>query len=152
MGTIEIIENYVDEDFESEVLKLIPKNMYKNRTVFRYGSKIPYGSDLKSEIIPEVFKKIKNIEFDSVTINQYLKNQMIDWHIDKPEGGESIYIISLISSGVLNFKKGKEKKDFLLPRFSLAKMSGELRYEWQHSFIAENHRVSVVLRNTKINP
>lgn len=151
---MEIIENFVNKDFEDKVLKLIPKKInktYNRNQIFRYGSKIPYVPFHKSDVIPDIFNFMDKIEFDSVTINEYRNGQSIDWHVDHLQCGPNIGIISLINDGELLFRKnkGEQSKSFLLPRFSLAIMSGELRYEWEHSFKSKNHRISVVFRNSK---
>jgi alkylated DNA repair dioxygenase AlkB len=148
---IKIIENFVDEEFEKKVLELIKpkKQITKDRNqVLRYGSSNPYPSNMISKIIPDIFLTIKDIEFDSVTINEYNPGQHIDWHIDKPYAGKDINIISLLSDGNLKFRKDSEEKSFLLKKNSLAIISDDLRYKWQHSFLAEAYRVSVVLRNS----
>lgn len=151
---IEIIENYVDTKFELDVLHLLPnknnKTHHRNQ-ILRYGSKVPYAPFLVSEEIPELFLNIKDIEFDSVTINEYRKGQEVNWHIDHVLGGPKIYIISLVSDGILKFRKGSERQEFLLPRLSLTILSDEIRYEWEHYLKAETNRVSVVLRNSKSN-
>jgi alkylated DNA repair dioxygenase AlkB len=147
-----IIENYVSNKFELDVLNLIPNkinNTNHRNQIIRYGSKVPYSPFNVSTVIPELFNFIDVMEFDSVTINEYRKGQSVNWHIDDPKGGPHIGIISLVSDGTLFFRKGTELKNILLPRFSLAIMSDELRYDWEHSFTATGPRVSVVFRNSK---
>lgn len=151
---IEIIDNYVDEAFEDEVLKLIPKRVkhtpHRNQ-IIRYGSRVPYDNFVVSESIPAVFDRFrKDIEFDSVTINEYLSGQKIDWHIDKKEAGPVIYVVSILSSAAMMFRKGDEEKYYGMPRFSLTKFGGELRYDWEHSVICQNRRISIVFRNSKL--
>lgn len=148
---MKIIESFVDQNFENEILKMIPEkisNTKERNQVIRYGSRKPYPSDIKSDIIPNLFLSIKDIKFDSVTINEYKAGQRIDWHIDKVDGGKDIYIISLLSDAVLKFRKDNEVKEFPLPRYSLAIMSDELRYEWEHGLFAPLDRISVVFRNS----
>lgn len=147
---LEVIENYVDQEFEDAVLALIPEKRTKGKDrnqILRYGARRPYGTHHVSKVIPEVFSF--DLLFDSVTINEYKEGQRIDWHLDIPDGGTAIYIISLLSDGVLKFRKDGEIKEFFLPRYSLAIMSEELRYTWEHYFEAQQPRVSVVLRKSK---
>jgi len=147
---LEIIENYVDQDFEEKVLALIPSKKAKGKDrnqILRYGARRPYGTHHVSYHIPEIFKF--DLTFDSVTINEYKEGQRIDWHKDAPDGGNAIYIISLLSDGVLKFRKDGEIKEFFLPRYSLAIMSEDLRYTWEHYFEAEQPRISIVLRKSK---
>ena len=148
---MKIIENFVDQNFEDEIIKMIPEKISKTKDrnqVIRYGTRRPYPSDIKSDIIPDLFLSIKDIKFDSVTINEYKAGQKIDWHIDRVDAGNDIYIISLLSTAVLKFRKDNEVKEFPLPRYSLAIMSDELRYEWEHGLFAPLDRISVVFRNS----
>ena len=156
---IEIIEGFVGESFEKDVLKLLPNKVLKrnNRNqILRYGSNKPYDNALVSALIPAFFRNLgfseilgKDLEFDSVTINEYLGGQMINWHIDKPESGSAIYIISLLSDATLSFRLGEERVDYFVPRFSLTIFSEDLRWKWQHHLKAEQRRVSVVFRNSQ---
>jgi alkylated DNA repair dioxygenase AlkB len=149
---IEIINNFVSNKFEIDVLNLIPNkknNTHHRNQILRYGSKVPYGPFHISDDIPKIFSDLQGIDFDSVTINEYYAGQEVNWHIDHVQSGPKIYIISLISDGVLKFRKQSEHKEFLLPRFSLTVISKEMRYEWEHYFKAETSRVSVVFRNSK---
>jgi hypothetical protein len=144
-------EEYVDKHFEDEVLKLIPEKerRWDNRNqVLRFGSSIPYADNIVSSEIPAIFKTITDIEFDSVTINEYLEGQSIPYHIDREQGGETIHIISLLSDAVLKFKKGFEVRRHFMPRYSLVQFSGDLRWNWRHSLQAEHKRYSIVLRNS----
>lgn len=153
MNKIEIIPNYVDESFEQELLSIVPKKMQGGRMrnqVIRYGSSIPYPDRIVSSQIPEMFERFRDdIEFDSVTINEYMPGQEIWWHIDGLDGGPIIYVISLLSDADLLFKKDSEVLTFHVPRFSLTKFSDELRYEWKHYLKAENKRYSIVFRDSK---
>ena len=147
---LEVIENYVNKEFEDAVLALIPEKRTKGKDrnqILRYGARRPYGTHHISKVIPEVFSF--DLLFDSVTINEYKAGQRIDWHKDVFDGGNAIYIISLLSDGVLKFRKDGEIKEFFLPRYSLAIMSEELRYTWEHYFEAEKPRISIVLRKSK---
>ena len=148
---IKVIENYVDYHFENEVLKLIPikARRWDNRNqVIRYGNSIPYADNIISKDIPQVFTTIKDIQFDSVTINEYLTNQHIPYHIDRPLSGETINVISLLSDAEINFKRGFEIQTYKLPRYSLTIFNGDLRWNWKHSLVAKEKRYSIVLRNS----
>lgn len=148
---LKLEEMFVDKHFEDEVLKLIPEKerRWDNRNqVLRFGSSIPYADNIVSKDIPDIFKTIEGIEFDSVTINEYLPNQHIPFHIDREQGGETIYVISLLSDAVLKFKKGFDIRRYFMPRYSLVQFSGDLRWNWRHSVQAEEKRYSIVLRNS----
>lgn len=146
--------NYVDESFEEAIKKLIPKkskNTNHRNQVRRYGSSFPYNNNIVSAKIPPVFDRFANdFAFDSVTINEYLTGQIINWHTDL--GKSDIFIISLLSDSVMQFRL-KEKGDVVkelqvdMPRFSLFRMTGELRSSWEHYLEAKENRISIVFRN-----
>lgn len=146
-----IITDFCDKSFEDYILSIIPSRVRQNdhrNVVLRYGSNKPYPNKIVSSIIPKEFDFIKEAgyDFDSVTINQYLRRQFIEWHIDK--GENPIVIISLLSDNFINFRNGPEAMKVLLPRYSLFQMSSELRMVWQHHVLATQDRISVVLRKS----
>ena len=148
---IQILDNFVNKDFEDEVIKLIPykERIWDNRNqVLRFGSSIPYADNIISSEIPNIFKTITEIDFDSVTINEYLAGQHIPFHIDREQSGEVINVISLLSDAEIKFKRGFEIIKYKVPRYSLTQFSGDLRWNWRHSVKAEEKRYSVVLRNS----
>lgn len=154
--TIEIICDYVDESFEKEVLKLIPKRKATGKSrnqILRWGNNRPYNDNIVSGVIPEVFKFYDKSPFDSVTVNEYYPNQTIDWHVDHPLKLKEIAIISLLSDAEIKFRKKDgvilTTHSFYLPRFSLCRFSDELRYDWEHSLTASKKRYSIVYRNSK---
>lgn len=85
---------------------------------------------------------------NSVTINEYLRGQIIAPHIDSHAFGD-VAILSLLSDATMRFVSPTgQVKDFELPRRSLAVMAGELRNSWQHSTLPleADRRISVVYR------
>jgi hypothetical protein len=151
--SIKITPNYVDEDFENAIISLVPVrpvNSKKRNQILRFGNSIPYGDNIVSKDIPEIFSGFHDdIDFDSITINEYYPGQTIDWHIDQPLWLKSVHIISLLSDAELKFKRDKEIISFFLPRYSLSEFSGDLRYKWEHSLTASSKRYSVVFRSSK---
>jgi alkylated DNA repair dioxygenase AlkB len=151
---IEIIEDYVDEDFIQKFLERFPmkeKTGRSRNTVRRYGSEIPYPG-VNSKKIPEIFDIFKkDIIFDSVKINEYHKGQVIGWHVDELKGGPEIVILSLLSDANLDFRKvsnHSEKVSYRLPKGSLTRISNDLRYNYEHYLAAEDKRYSIVFRNS----
>lgn len=147
---IEIIENYVDDTYFNKISSLIP---YKDKTnahrnqILRWGSRIPYGDNIVSETIPEVFNEFKDkFDFNSVTINEYYPNQYIGWHYDKPFDNSPVIILSLLSDSILNFRKDNKIISFDIPKNSLTIFSDELKKDWEHSLTAKNKRYSIVFR------
>lgn len=150
---ITIENNFVDEKFEQEVLNLVPtkgvSSILRNQ-VLRYGADKPYHDKIVSENIPEIFDRFRNFfDFDSVTINEYMKGQHIGWHIDSMEGGAEVVIISLLSAARLDFRKYNVKISYNIPRYSLTRFSEEIRTDWEHNTMADARRISIVFRNSK---
>ena len=150
---ITIEPNFVDEEFEREVLNLVPtksRNSILRNQVLRYGADKPYHDKIVSEKIPEIFEQFRNFfDFDSVTINEYFKGQHIGWHIDSMEGGVEVVIISLLSEAKLDFREGEKTLSFNIPRYSLTRFSEEIRTDWEHNTMAAERRISIVFRNSK---
>lgn len=85
---------------------------------------------------------------DSVTLNEYVKGQQIAPHIDSAAFGD-VKILSLLADVTMRFTSPMGKnRDFLLPRRSLAVMSGELRTKWTHETmpLEADLRISIVYR------
>lgn len=149
----DLVKNYVDDKFELEVLKLIPKVERKSTTgvnqTLRWGKNTgPYRMMNISTEIPEVFHQFhKDFDFNMVGINEYYPGQRIDWHVDDAAGGEVIRVISLMSDAEIKFKNGGSLLSYALPRFSYSAFWGELRWGYQHSLMSPDYRVSIVFRN-----
>lgn len=158
--TLNIIAEFItpqeEQDMLAQIKKFERKRTKDRNSVQRFGSKLPYASNMVSESIPEYLNFICEKLFmlnlvskkpDSVTINEYLAGQGIPHHIDSSSSGEKITILSLLSSAVMNFKKAQENFDVELPARSLIQMSNELRNEWQHAIKPVfDTRYSIVFR------
>jgi|AntRauTorckE6833_2_1112554.scaffolds.fasta_scaffold77689_1 alkylated DNA repair dioxygenase AlkB len=73
------------------------------------------------------------INADQVIVNEYMADQGIGKHIDKPElFGSTIVSISLGAPTNFIFRRLKEMVEYELPARSLLIMSGPARYEWTH--------------------
>jgi alkylated DNA repair dioxygenase AlkB len=149
---VSIVNNYVDEAFEKEVLKLVPKiprSKYKGRNqILRWGNKKPYHQYHRGNVIPEVFHRFqKDFPFTSAQINEYYPGQSLEYHIDDINAGDSVRIINLYSECDILFRKGSEHLTYTMPRYSLTTFSEEHRFEWEHAVRATQLRYSVVFRN-----
>lgn len=150
-----MIENFISEAEEELLLKLctfdVNKEM-KHRNVKHYGFEFRYdinNVDKKSpleERLPRecefIWKRLEdtgkwsNFQPDQLTINQYQPGQGIPFHVDTHSAFEDPLIsLSLNSSIVMEFKKANKHYCVLLPRRSLAIMSGECRYDWTHGIV-----------------
>lgn len=126
--------------------------------VQRYGSRVPYNNYMISEHIPPHFEtmcqKLVDLELlslkpDSVTVNEYLKGQVIRAHVDAIGGGPVITVLSLGAPADMVFRRQNVEKCYtvhLQPR-SLIQMRGDLRYKWTHEILpVAARRYSVVFR------
>lgn len=126
--------------------------------VQRYGSPKPYNSYMISNTIPAHFAqlcrrlvehKLVTMEPDSVTVNEYLKGQVIQPHVDALGGGPVITVLSLGTSADMVFRLKNNSKCYTvtLPPRSLVQMRDDLRYRWTHEILpVADTRYSVVFR------
>ena len=157
-----IIPDFISKEEEIEILKnikSIPNNKGGRNSIQRYGSALPYNDHVISKEIPWYLDILCNklinsnltwIKPDSVTINEYLKGQSIPTHIDSPESGLVITVLSLLSDSSIVFHRKANKFSIQLPVRSLMQMSGEIRDKWFHyPEPAKNKRYSIVFRCSK---
>ena len=144
------VKDYINEDLESELFKLIPYKKQKGcsrNQILRWGARNPYFHGYQGKEIPAIFDQFrKDIDFNSVTINSYYQGQKIPYHVDDFRAGKEIVILSLLSTSTMDFRFGSRIISHELPRFSLTRISEEIRTQWEHSVIALDNRVSIVFR------
>jgi len=168
---ITIIHDFISKEEEESILSHIrPSTVVSGtgrNTVTRYGSKLPYNTSIRSKEIPkwlhEVCFRVGNelgklsapTPPDSVTINEYLPSQYIDWHIDSPTSGPVISVLSLLSDAEMGMRNPltKDNQLYTLSVRSLLLLSGEHRTDWEHSIAPVLlHRFSIVFRKgTHVN-
>lgn len=146
----ETILDFINEDIEKEILKLVPKveklDTAKRNQILRFGNDM-YRKDLVSTVIPSVFEQFRDkIDFNSVQINEYYEGQGIDYHLDHPRAGECIYVVSMLTDSTIYFRKDALVEEYNLPRYSLFKFYGEHRWNYFHSVKADKLRYSLVFR------
>ncbi|KAJ8922781.1 hypothetical protein NQ315_007816 [Exocentrus adspersus] len=147
-----ILEDFVTDEEETELLKLCDfekdSNGMKNRQVKHYGYEFRYDTNNVdkdkplNEAIPDacnfLWNRLSNtygLDFhpDQLTVNHYSAGQGIPHHVDTHSAFEDpIVSLSLQSSVVMEFKLDNQHLCVLLPRKSLAVISGESRYDWTH--------------------
>lgn len=154
--TTDLINNYAAPELARDVELLLapapPESVTRRNRVLRFGRGVAYRSGTHSSVIPSVLVRHDVIGADQVTVNEYLPGQRIDWHVDKPEAGNVIAIISLLSTATLEFRKGGQSVGVVLPDRSLYLLRGELRWEWEHSLTAVQRRISIVYRRSPASP
>ena len=161
--SIDYLQNIIDKEKHDEIIVFFNKWCIENSGIFknheqtngrniivRFGSTQPYSSYHFGNTIPDIFLNIlpKNIVFTSVTINEYLPGQSIDYHVDAG-ASDKIYILSLCSSSTIQFRNRANKDEiieFELEPMSLATIEGELRWKYEHSLQANEYRLSIVFR------
>lgn len=156
MNEISYKKDFISKELEEEVISLIsslskPKNREGFYKIYRFGEYVaPYNTCQVSDVIPEVFYKlgIKKENFDSITVNEFVKDQYIPFHYDSPCAGEKIVVISLKGKSELTLKNENEQKAYTIEPRSLFVLEGDLRWKWQHSTKALEERISVVFRKS----
>ncbi|KAI9207574.1 uncharacterized protein BJ171DRAFT_456187 [Polychytrium aggregatum] len=98
-----------------------------------------------------------------LVVNEYEVGQGIMAHTDASLFGETIWVVSLLSSCVISFFRDDRKVDVLLPPRSLLIMSRESRFAWKHEIskqpidyyddvpIERSRRVSLTFRSVDVN-
>lgn len=157
---LSILDDFITKEEESFILSHIeecPARSHKHRnSIKRYGSDLPYRSNMISAVIPDHLDIIGEKIFhsailkskpNSISINEYLPSQQITPHIDSPSSGDVIVVLSLLSEATMKFSfKEKSFSVQLNPR-SLVVMKNEIRKKWMHSILpVENKRYSIVFR------
>ncbi len=127
-------------------------------TVQRYGDSRVYSNYIVSPTIPEHFVTLGAMLCDyqllpspplSVTINEYKPGGIIRAHIDAPNAGRVITVLSLGAPATMLFKrKGvPDTHAVVLPPRSIVQMRDEIRLSWTHEILpVKAHRYSVVFR------
>lgn len=160
---LRIIEEFITAQEEDLLLRLLdwseagtnPSEL-KHRQVKHFGYEFRYDTnkvdpDNPITPIPESYKFLLNrfkkhncgiYDYDQLTINHYLPGQGIPPHIDTHSPFEdTILSLSLGSSCVMEFKRGKDRRLVFLPSRSLLVMSGESRYAWIHGIVPRHSDV-----------
>ena len=177
------IPDFIDKATEAELIKTIDLQPWKNdlkRLVQHYGYAYDYKArnvraSSKLDDIPQWLQvycgKLQDGEFfeqipDQVIVNEYQIGQGISSHIDCiPCFGDKIAIISLGSPCVMDFTNSKtgDKSTVLLEQRSLAILSGDARYIWEHAIanrktyryngkiIKRERRISMTFRTVVIS-
>ena len=168
--------DFISGEQQDTIIKAIDQltweNHYKRRTQY-YG--LPYLIPDKSKIpefpnwLKELAKKLVYADHiqqlpDHAGINEYLPGQGIGLHIDQEMAGDTIVIVSLGSTILMDFEEvsTKRKSALLLEPGSLLILRGEARYNWKHGIAsrladkfngisyARKRRVSITLRKTPL--
>ncbi|KAH0810649.1 hypothetical protein GEV33_012138 [Tenebrio molitor] len=150
---LQIIENFITEEEEATLLSLChfeTSGGMKHRQVKHYGYEFRYDINNvdKNKPLPEkiptecgfLWDRLSfNFRPDQLTINHYKPGQGIPSHVDTHSAFEDpILSLSLNAPVVMEFKKN-ETICVLLPRRSLAIISGESRYAWSHGIVPRKY-------------
>ena len=147
--------NFLDEEQERHLVQWIDKQAWSNelkRRVQHYGWRYDYKGrkvdpSMRIGELPEPLAKIAQRLVDEelvghlpdqVIINEYSAEQGIRRHADAPRSfHDGIATVSLVESWEMLFYAGSAKDALkvsrLLERRSVAVMSGDARWKWQHA-------------------
>lgn len=163
--TLTLLEDFITADEESALLKALTRSLPETRghrkslarnAIQRWGSSIPYPDNLIDRQIPAHFNFLLDrlvaqnlvlLRPDSITLNQYLKKQAIAAHIDRPDGGSVVTVLSLLTPATMVFRQQNRAFTVELPARSLVQMRDEIRYDWTHEINpVTDTRYSLVFR------
>ncbi len=161
------VEGFISTVEHDRLLRLIDQQKWEvspSRRVQQYGYRYDFDSDA---VLPPVRQIPRNIQgrvwFDElpidpnqVLVNEYNPGEGTRWHIDHPDQGHEIAVISLGSPIQMDFRCKDKVKDVLLEPRSLLVLSGPAREKWEHCIkarkkdkkhgVTRSRRVSVTLR------
>jgi alkylated DNA repair dioxygenase AlkB len=153
----DIEHSHIIEEIQSELIKSDqPKYIDRNK-ILRYGNQEICLNHYQNSCFPKnieaiSYKLIKDQIIrekpDAININEYLKGDFIEPHIDSVHHGKIVTILSVNSSATMLLTNGKNKFEIeLLPKM-LMQMKGLIRWHWHHSIYPVNEvRYSIVFRN-----
>ncbi|GMS90723.1 hypothetical protein PENTCL1PPCAC_12898, partial [Pristionchus entomophagus] len=156
-----IIDDFVDEDIERDLIDLVMKdprlNEMKHRSVLHFGHAFDYSTNsafVPIEAIPDRLEKMVDrlIEKghiaerpDQITANVYSPGQGIPSHFDTHSAFEDpVVSLSLLADVVMEFKDAANSArvaPILLPRRSLCLIQGDSRYRWKHGIVNRQYDV-----------
>jgi hypothetical protein len=142
---LKLLHEYITDEEENFLTNEIDKRPWLDnikRRVQHYGYEFNYIEkkvEKLSEInsIPDFCKILPfHHEFDQLTVNEYLTGEGIKPHVDSHDSFDSkIYIVSLGSDVIMNFKNKELQTNLLLPKRSLLILENESRYQWKHGIM-----------------
>ena len=128
----------------------------QRQSIRRYGSDKSYGSYMRADTIPDYLQvlcdrllenKLVSVLPDSVSINEYLKGQSIQPHIDNPASGRVVTVLSVESPATMIFIRDQTRVSVALPPRSLVQLHDEIRTDWKHAIEpVASRRYSLVFR------
>ena len=164
------INEYISQEYEELIVEELDKNKWEaltNRRVQHYGFDFVYGAnnvnpDEPSKPMPEWIQPLLdqlyekyNLQFDQLTVNEYLPGNSIPPHIDSHSPfEETIAAVSLLSPIAMLFRKDNEDHNLFIEPRSLVVMQDEARYTWKHAITQRKYDIlngNVVFRNRRIS-
>lgn len=150
------LDDFLSEEEASSVMSTLPGFVDDQKLVYRYGSRV-YKGNHASETIPESLERLGaklvahgflTSKPKHITVNCYGVGSEIGPHIDKPESGEVVTIVSLLGEARMVLSRLEESYELAVRPNSLTQLSLEARYDWTHAIPAvQNRRYSIVFRD-----
>ena len=165
---MEIIEDFITNEEENELIKFINPIIYKTTNAFYKNKETIYNNNfppILEVLLDKLYNKF-NIHFNSIQINEYLQGQGIKDHIDDLSFDNNIIILNLLSNVTFIFKeydiidldgmlirshKYKYIEKINLNERSILKISDDYRYKYTHGIEHINkQRISIIFRINKL--
>lgn len=172
---LKYIPDFIDQATQQSLLEAIDALPWLNdlkRRVQHYGYKYDYkkraiDASMKVGDLPDWAKAVaqKSVDdqlttalFDQMIVNEYLPGQGIARHVDcEPCFADTIMSVSLGTACVMHFTSLADKSvdaPVLLAPGSAVVLSGEARYDWQHSIRAnksEKYQGQKIVRGRRVS-
>lgn len=119
-------------------------------TIMRWGEPVYPGFIVHPKLPPWIAWLTAQLPMprvpESMTLNVWEPGDRLDPHVDR--GGDVVCVLNLLASSSVAFGRGHIEIHHV-PRRALLRMSGESRWDWEHSiFPSDERRISLVFRNT----
>jgi alkylated DNA repair dioxygenase AlkB len=144
---LELITEYLTPEEEVEVMKGIPQKrkrkkhprdkVVKRNSVHTYWNEEPATPPVLAQLRDRmVADELLPSPVTRITVNEYYPEDALGAHIDTPEQGIVIGVLSLLSSATMVFaREGYPDYVVELPPRSVVFLRGESRYLWSHAVL-----------------
>ncbi|ODQ54907.1 hypothetical protein SAICODRAFT_29135 [Saitoella complicata NRRL Y-17804] len=164
---LEYIPNALPDELVEPLMEYLAVNIANHQQLHLFPPIPAVILDVSRLCIPQSWKdKLWNgHDMEAGIIQKYEMGQGIGWHVDLDRFTDGVAILSLLSATTLSFRHVMDharRCDVKLEPGSAVLMSGEARYEWEHSIEAKDwdgseetgwwkrgRRISVTMRRVR---
>ncbi|BFZ63943.1 hypothetical protein YB2330_005080 [Saitoella coloradoensis] len=135
---LEYIPNALSEELVEPLMEYLAENIANHQQLHLFPPIPSVILDVSRLCIPQPWKDKfwHGREMEAGIIQKYEIGQGIGWHVDLDRFTDGVAILSLLSATTLSFRHVKDRArrwNVKLEPGSVVLISGEARYEWEHS-------------------